>query len=424
MNISLKYTGSALTFKLPEGIEWQILTRETAGGGQNESEILQNAVVRLSKALDSVAGSSLLLIVPDHTRRCGIDRILAHLLPALKKWEKIEILVANGSHVCVPEKNIKTLVGDAVYAKYPVSQHDYLEKNSLVRLGDTTFGTPVWMNKKVKQADFIVTVGGVLYHYFAGFGGGPKMLMPGVAGEETIRLNHRRTIDPQTGMFHEECYEGNIDTNPVFLDLAQVLNFVPNVLSFQVVLDPDGKIVKAEAGPVLEIHRKICDTVKDIYSMPVAQKADVVIAGAGGYPTDVNLIQSHKAIHHAFQAVKEGGVLIIAAGCDEGIGSKTFLPYFKNKTSRDIGRELLHNYQINGHTALTLKSKAEKSKIILVSELDPQLVRETGMIPAGSMEEAWSMAKKWLTPDSATGYVLPEAQIYVPVLETYNVEKL
>ncbi len=413
MNAVIKYGRSARTFSLPDAIRWQYPSPVLENPAGDEAGILQNAVKHLSELLESVSGRSLLLVIPDHTRRCGIDRILLRLLPSLDKWN-VKILVANGSHVCRPGPAIKELVGEAVFDNYPVLQHDFRRKDELEYLGDTSYGTPVWLNRQVREADFVITIGGVLFHYFAGFGGGAKLLMPGVAGQETIRLNHRRTIDPQTGAFHPDCYESNLDTNPVFLDLVQVLNYVPNVLSFQVVTAGDGKIVQANAGPVLKTHRIMCETVKRLYRIPIARKADVVVAGAGGFPTDVNLIQTHKAIHHAFQAVKPGGTVVVAAACSEGTGSRTFLPYFKNGPAVNIGRELLRDYRINGHTALALKTKAEKAKIILVSELDADTVRETGMFPAGSPDEAWSIAKKWLSDEQDTGYVMPEAHLFVP----------
>ena len=142
---------------------------------------------------------------------------------------------------------------------------------------------------------------------------------------------------------------------------------------------------------------------------------DVVVASAGGFPADVNLIQSHKSIHHAYQAVKENGWLIVMAECAEGIGSKTFLPYFDYGSSRNIGQRLLEDYQINGHTALALKTKVEQANIVFVSNLDPQMVEKIGMIPAKNLTEAWEIAKKHLNAE-ALGYILPTASAHVPVV--------
>jgi lactate racemase len=418
--INLAYGKSCITFSPPRGVKWQVLVKDDSDippiNPDDEQDVLQKGIQELVRQLYSQVNdkSRLLLVVPDHTRRCGLERILPRLLQELPS-QHIEILIANGSHVLQPEANIRELVGDAVYDQYPVFQHDAHDNAQLAFIGETDYGTPIWLNRKVVEADFIVTIGGVLFHYFAGFGGGPKMLMPGVAGYETIRLNHRRTIDDKTGRFHALCREGNIDTNPVYLDLVQVLKFITNCISFQLAIDPEGRIIHTAAGPVVDVQRDICKMVEEIYSIPIKHKADVVVASAGGFPTDANLIQSHKSIHHAFQAVNENGMLIILAQCPEGIGSQTFMPYFELGDSAMIGRELLQNYKINGHTALTLRTKAEKARIIFVSELPPELVQKTGMIHASNIENAWDQAKFYLSRDSL-GYIMPTAQLHVPVM--------
>jgi len=418
--MKLRYGDGSLTFTPAEQLQWQILDKEFSDASEDQQEIIRRAVISLADALESRIGLSakLLLIVPDHTRKCQIHLILPLLINVLEERfrAQIQILIANGSHILQPDDVIRDLIGPEIFRQYPVAQHDCHDSDSLVYFGDTSYGTPVFLNEKVKQADFVLTIGGVLYHYFAGFGGGAKMLLPGVAGYETIRINHRRTIDERTGQFHPNCYEGNIETNPVFVDLAEVVNFVPNALSLQVALNPLGQIVKAEAGPILPTHKNICAIVKDMYSLPIGQKADVVVASAGGFPSDVNLIQAHKSIHHAFQAVNRNGYVIVLAECREGIGSKTFMPYFDAGTSEEIGKQLLADYKINGHTALALKRKTEEAKIILVSALDRELVRKTGMIPVKSVDEAWSLVAPNVKQGSI-GYILPNAQLFVPMME-------
>ncbi len=415
--MKLKFGRQEISFDPPSNINWQVLQKETIPQIAGETTIIQNAVARLFTFLQEKVhpGSKLLLIVPDHTRKCRLPIVLPLLLSQLKKLRShIDIVVANGSHVLQPEHVIRDLVGEDVYTSYPVIQHDCHDEKMLVFFGKTLNGTEIYLNKKVKEADFILTVGGILFHYFAGFGGGPKMLMPGVAGYETIRQNHRLTVDAETGYFHKECYEGNIKTNPVYLDLAQVVKFVPQCTSLQFALDAEGKIVQAETGPILETQGAICPAVNDLYTIPVEEKADIVIASAGGFPADVNLIQSHKSIHHAFQAVKPEGKIILLAECPEGVGSKTFMPYFEENSSAGIGRRLLNDYKINGHTALSLKIKSEKARIYFVSKLDEQLVRKTGMLPCSTFTEALSCAVKELKPANPKGYILPFANLYLP----------
>ncbi len=417
--MQLRYGKGCFDFIAEPTTQWTILAGKTAVGSESNDHTL------LKKGIEDLLGEikerhfpksgRLLVIIPDHTRRCRIDEILGRLLQEVTHiWQaRCEILIANGSHSPSPDAEIQRLVGEAVFEAYPVFQHVAEDNDSLYYVGDTTYGTPIWLNKKVKEADLVVTIGGILFHYFAGFGGGPKMLLPGVAGIETIRYNHRRTIDPKTGFFHPQCQEGNIETNPVFLDLAQVVKNVPNSLSLQVVLSSENHFIQMEAGDILKVHRRLCNTVRDVYGLPIKQKVDIVIASAGGYPADVNLIQAHKSIHHAFQAVRPGGVLIMLAQCSEGVGSKYFMPYFDLGSSHEIAARLLEDYQINGHTALALKNKAEQVTIIFVSELAEEIVRKTGMIPSQSLQQAWELAQSML-PRPYRGYIFPNASKYVP----------
>ena len=416
--MQLRYGDSSLTFDPPETINWIYLEKESLESDLSQEKIINDSVKSLIQQIKKqkiYKGDSVLLIVPDHTRRCQLSLVLPLLIGQLKDFfdPHIRILVANGSHVLQPDHIVRDLVGPQIYDFYEVVQHDCHDQSSLVNLGTSSNGTPFLINRWVKESQIVITIGGILYHYFAGFGGGPKMLFPGVAGYESIRANHRRTIEEKSGHFHPRCFDGNLDTNPVFTDLAEIAQFVPNCLSLQLALNFEGHITYAETGPILKTHRKVANKVKEMYSYPLAQKADVVVASAGGFPSDVNLIQSHKSIHHAFQAVKKGGYIVMLAECREGIGSKTFLPYLDEGSAQQIGIKLLNDYQINGHTALALKSKAEQTTILFISRLDKEIVRKTGMIPVDGMDEALSYLDEKLEK-GATGYIMPKASLLVP----------
>jgi len=415
----LAYGDSQIEFPLPSGVEWQMLDHSPAD---------DRPVVSLSAAVDDLVRqlaarrlpkrSRLLLIVPDHTRRCRVNDILRALLPALEQrfQPQIDILIANGSHVLQPESTIRELIGADLCDAYAVQQHDSRNSAALDYWGMTSNGTPVYLNEKVRRADFILTIGGVLFHYFAGFGGGPKMLMPGVAGYESVRINHRRTVDELTAAMHNGCREGVLDGNPGFADLAEVAKLLPNTLSLQVVLNRRQEFVFCEAGPLLEVHRRAGACVQAVYSIPIKRKADVVVASAGGFPGDVNLIQAHKSLHHAFQAVRESGSIVLLAECREGVGSSTCMPFFDAGDSAAMGKRLLDEYQINGQTALSIRMKAEKASVFLFSALDPGLVVKTGMIPVDSLEQAWERIVPGLN-SNALGYLMPKASTYLPTME-------
>jgi len=417
--MQLRYGRQEIRFNPPSNVKWQVLQKNLPYSFEPEETIIKKAVTQLLSLTQTKIqpGSKLLLIVPDHTRKCRLPKVLPFLIQELQKLRaEIEILIANGNHVLQPEHVIRELVGEEVYASYPVNQHDSQDERMLVFFGKTLNGTEIYLNKKVRETDFIITIGGILYHYFAGFGGGPKMLMPGVAGNETIRQNHRLTIDEKTGHFHKECYEGNIKTNPVYLDLSQIAGIVTKCVSMQFALNVKGEIVYAECGSILETQEKVCAVVRELYTLPIEERADVVVASAGGFPADVNLIQSHKAIHHAYQAVKRNGTIILLAECPEGVGSKTFMPYFEENSSTAIGKRLLRDYKINGHTALALKIKTENVRILFVSKLHEDIVHKTGMIHCSSIDNAISIAMQDSKGANLKGYILPLANYYVPLV--------
>lgn len=417
--MQLAYGDSLVEFLLPAGVEWQTLDHSPADDqpAASLSAAVDDLVNQLS-ARRLPKQSKLLLIIPDHTRRCRVHDILRALLPALERrfQPRFDILIANGSHVLQPESTIRELVGADLHEAYPVQQHDSRNSAALDYWGMTSYGTPIYLNEKVKQADFIITIGGVLFHYFAGFGGGAKMLLPGVAGYETVRINHRRTVDEVTAAMHSGCREGGLDGNPVFADLAEVVTLLPNTLSLQVVLNRRQEFVFCEAGPLLEVHRRACACVQAVYSIPIKRKADVVVASAGGFPGDVNLIQAHKSLHHAFQAVREGGSIVLLAECREGVGSSTCMPVFDAGDSVAMGKRLLEEYQINGQTALSIRMKAEKASVYLISALDPGLVAKTGMIPVDSLDQAWEKIAPNLN-SGALAYSMPKASTYLPVVQ-------
>lgn len=414
--MTLNYGHSVIDIDVPAAVEWHVLQKDVPFSFASQADIVQNGVNELVRQLKYriEPRAQVLLVVPDHTRKCNLPLILPPLVERLENifLADAQILFSNGSHAQQPEAAVKELISPDIYDRIPTKQHDALKDEYTAFFGKTSFGTPVILNKLVQEADFIITIGGVLYHYFAGFGGGAKMLLPGVAAYETIRQNHSLTITAD-GRFHPHAQNGNTTTNPVFLDLSQVVRFVPNALSLQVVLSSQGKIVCCKAGPILETQKKLFPLVEKLYSCKLPKRAEIVIASAGGFPSDINLIQAHKSIHHAFQAVTRGGTLIIFAECRQGIGSETFLPYFEYGSAQEIGAALRRNYEINGQTALTLKEKAEQCTIYLISSLQPDIVKKTGMIPCACLNDALADIPHL---EEKKGIILPHAHVTLPLV--------
>lgn len=427
MHFDLKYGQQGIGVDLPEPVTEFLVSPSQPTARNDEIAIIENAFDHPvgSLPLEQIVrkGEKTCIVVPDRTRVCRASVFLPRLLARLNTCgiadQDITILMANGSHRKNTTAEQIEILGKAVVDRIRVIEHDAQDVASLVHLGETERGTPVYINRYLIRAERIILTGGVLHHYFAGFGGGPKLVCPGCAGYETIVQNHRFTIHPFFHALHPACYEGNFDENPVHLDIRDTVKFVTVDFTLHVVTDDAGFISQAFAGELYPAHQLACQAVHEKHTIHFRQKADLVIADSGGYPKDLNYIQVHKALHHAFELVKSGGVLILLAECRDGIGSKTFLEWFDGAPDlATMHRRLLEGFKINGNTALATKIKADAAHIILVSGMDAAIVKKLGLFPADSITTALEMARAHL-PASFTTTVFPNAALYLPVHEFY-----
>ncbi len=328
---------------------------------------------------------------------------------------KTKIVLATGTHAAHTQEQKEKIVGKEIAQRIQIIEHDCHHSEDLVFLGETRFGTPVFINRNVVDADKVLIAGTAVHHYFAGFGGGPKMINPGCAGYETITKNHALTIDPESGWVHPNCRAGLMTNNPVQMDIADSMKFLTTDFLFETVLNDSGEVVAVSAGEPESAHRQACGWVDEFYKVNIQEKADLVIVSAGGYPKDINFIQTHKSLHNAFCAVKEGGVILAFAECREGIGSDTFLGWFDYRDEGQFLENLKREYKVNGTTALALKMKTRSVTIILVSSLPEELVIKLGMIPAATADDAWRVAQARL-PQHFKSYIIPNGSLTLPQL--------
>jgi nickel-dependent lactate racemase len=363
------------------------------------------------------AGMKVAVIVPDRTRVCGSDRFLPWILDRLTSTglteRDITIIFAVGTHTTQSEDDQRRLIGDEVWNRWRVVDHNCRDEARLVKLGVTPAGTEVYLNRVVAEADLVIACGAVIHHYFAGMGGGHKLIVPGVAGEVTVFANHRRAI-ASDGTFHPGCRDGKITGNPLAEDIREAVKLTPPVYHLGLVLDDEGKIGKALGGDLDTSHEAVCDEVRRLREIPLNEKRPVMVVSPGGRPRDINFIQSHKALQHASYVLSDSGVMILVAQCPDGVGSDTFLDWMKYPTSKELSNELAHRYTLHGQTALSHRNKLDRATVICVSDMPDDLVRELGMIPAASIPKAWEMAGE-LLPGDWKGYLLPNGFVDIPV---------
>ncbi len=356
----------------------------------------------------------LLIIIPDKTRKSRIELLLPSLLKLIKNSgiqdKNITILFANGAHSPITKEEQLKILGADILQHYRVLNHNS-KSDDAVFLGKTKRGTPVRVNPLIQEHDGIIAISSVTHHYFAGFSGGPKMLLPGITHEETIFSNHRLVIDEQ-GIFNKNCSDGILEGNPVYEDIAEAISFYPPAIYIGFILNEQDNILSVQCGDIIKTHKSLSELVHITYEKSIKRLYDLVIVSTGGYPHDITFIQTHKSIHHAFNAVKPNGVILCVAECSEGIGSESFLHWFEYNSSIEMVHGLKNNYTLNGHTALALKSKTEKCNIILFTSLNKELTNKIGLFHVSEMEEGLKLAKT-LLPQYFRTLIIPKGAVTI-----------
>ena len=404
--------------------DWQVSTLGSAPfhAGASERSIIEQALsspVAGPALTDFVSPTnSILILVSDKTRRCRSELFLPVLLERLADAgipdEHIALLFATGTHPTQSEEERRSLVGDAVYDRYRVYEHDARDPGYCVLVGTTEAGTEIRINRLVAAADRVIATGTIVHHYFAGFGGGAKLFVPGVCAYETAVANHRRTITSD-GRFHPGCGDGITEGNPVISDIVDALRFMPPTWYFAALLDEHGRIADALCGDLLPTHEEGCRRVDARFRVEVDEPYDLVIVSTGGYPKDINFIQSHKSLHHAAYVTREGGSILLVAECREAMGNDALLPWFDIQDDDEFRRALLERYRMNAHTALTMREKARRFHIHAVTAMDSALVQRLGMRGHETLQAAVDKLDRDLA-GGARVLVIENGSLYVPRL--------
>ena len=366
-------------------------------------------------------GESVCIIVSDHTRRTFANLILPVLFDGLLSrgchLKDMFILFASGIHRHPTLREISGIIGPAVVEKFSgrIHLHDPDNKNELVSIGKMNSGREVWINRRAVEADRLILIGSASYHYHAGFGGGRKSIVPGVAGHETIAFTHSLTIDPVADKLRPGVAVGRLDGNPVSEAMLACARFRPPDFIINSVITPDDRLVGVFAGEMDVAHRAACRLVEKISRVNISKKADFVIASAGSAS---NWIQSHKAFFNAHRAVHDKGMVILEAKCPEGIGNDRFRYWVRKKTISDIYAGLRKSPEVLGQTALSTRACASRS--VLVTRMDPADLADLGVRSASTIEEAVKIVLNDLNTlgiKRPLYYTIPDAMYVVPFCE-------
>lgn len=340
-------------------------------------------------------GERIAIITSDITRPMPTFKVMPALLDELYaggiKKEDVTLVFALGSHRKHTEAEQKKLAGERAWNEIKCADSD---PDDCVHYGTTSRGTPVDITRVVAEADRIICLGNIEYHYFAGYSGGAKAIMPGVSTRAAIQANHSRMVLP-------EAKAGALETNPLRMDIEEAGAMVGIDFIVNVVLSEHKEILKAVAGDATEAHRAGCRFLDRLYRKELKEPADIVLVSQGGAPKDLNLYQTQKALDNAKHAVKDGGVIILIGSCREGLGEKTFEQWMTEADSAHslierIGRE----FKLGGHKAAAIAMVLERAEVDLVSELDDDFVRSIFLKPYKTAQEALDHAFSKLGPDA------------------------
>src|SRR5215216_1405181 len=394
-NIQLGYGRGTIGFEF-EGGRFEVLEAEAS-----EERPLTDAEVGASiddpfdsQPLEEIIspGESVLVVVSDATRATGsaqVVNLLVRRLVALGVAPyDLRIIFATGLHRAVTREEKAELLTPFIVQRVRTLAHDAADDTKHVSMGETERGTPVELDRALFEHSHVILTGAVGFHYFAGFTGGRKSVCPGLASRRTIEATHLHALDFETGGRRAGVGAGRLDGNPVHEECERIAAEAAPSFLVNTVTDALGRVVRVYAGDWRAAHRLACAEYADSHTVRVEERRAVVVASAGGAPFDLNLIQAHKALEMASYACADGGHIVLVAECPDGLGREDFLKWFDSPDSRALEARLREAYEVNGQTAWSLLTKAERFRVQLVSHLAEEDVRHMRMTPARTVEEA------------------------------------
>jgi nickel-dependent lactate racemase len=327
-------------------------------------------------------GKQIVFIVNDGTRPTPTAKILDALSKRMD-LTAATYLIATGTHRAPTEEEYRNIFGSHLEElRQNIVVHD-AKTSECVNLGTSKNGTPMEVNRIAVEADRLVIITSVEPHYFAGWTGGRKSFLPGVASYRTVEANHKMAV----GM---EAQALKLEGNPVHEDMMDALETVrgKKIFSIQVVMDRHHDVYRVASGELNAAFKQAVEWGEEVFIVPVPEKADIVLTAAP-YPMDVDLYQSQKALDNGKWALKEGGIIILVSKCREGIGNDAFLKQLSTSSDpKEVIENIRKGYKLGYHKAAKMAEIATWAQMWAVTDLDPELLRKANITPKKSVEEA------------------------------------
>jgi nickel-dependent lactate racemase len=312
----------------------------------------------------------------------------------------------------MPVQEYPRVVPKEILARYPVLCHDADNRENLLHLGMTSqHGTPVWVNRHFFEADLRIVIGNIEPHQFQGFSGGVKGASIGLAGRDTVNHNHAMMTDPRAQL---GCYADN----PARQDVEEIGRLIGVHLALNAILNGWKEIVRVIAGEPRAVMEAGIPLSREVCQVAIAAPFDLVIASPGGYPKDLNLYQSQKALAHASLVTRDEGTVIVAAACSEGTGSKSYEAWMKGVRSYEevFARFESEGFRVGPHKAFQIARDAARVRVFLVSDMLSDFVRSLLLTPVDSINGALVIALADLPEDGRVG-IMPRASSTIPYIQ-------
>ncbi len=412
-HIKLPYGKSLVEIDVPKNNLVGILTGKHAPGQTIErafEHAWKNPIGIENPAKLIKPGERVVFVVTDHTRSTPTQEIFSLLWECIHtnvRSDDVVLIVATGTHRPPTKEELQAMFGNLL-DRFRIEVHDC--DNDLLQVGTSRRGTPILVNQHVAEADRVVTIGHIGMHYYAGYSGGRKNILPGVAGRETIEKNHAQLTDPGC----EACvYQGN----PISEEMSEAAQMVGVDFIVDCVLDGQGQVGRVVIGDLEEAHAVGRAFWDSLFRVTVPERADLVVVSAGGHPKDIDLYQSYKALYNAGKAVKRGGIILLVAACPDGAGNDVFADWaMRSKHPRDVfdifARE---GFKLGGHKALYLAKDLQRAEIYLLSEGSRSCVERFFLEPVSSPAEVLNAARKRFGKDYRV-LVMPHGAETFPII--------
>ncbi|MEW9080343.1 nickel-dependent lactate racemase [Terrisporobacter glycolicus] len=340
------------------------------------------------------------------------EQLVNYLTEELKvMYGNIVVVVALGSHRKQSEEELCQLASKSVYDKVKVVNHD-CDADDLINVGTTSSGTKVYVNPLVVGRK-VIMITGTVHHIMAGFGGGRKSVIPGVAGRQTIRQNHIQSLSKTEKGSDPLVGARLLNHNPINEDMNEAAKFIDVAFGINIVVNSSSKHSKLICGDFHDAWLKSCKYVDDAYGLPIKKEADIVIASCGGYPKDINLYQSTKSLFNATRAVKKGGTLILLAECSEGGGAPDFFNWIDPLKRGVLDEELRESFTIGGYIFYAVCEAIEKCNVYMLSSIDPDVLKDMKIIASNNIEDLLNK----INFKNKDIYVIPYGGNVVPLLD-------